>query len=219
MEYNLVGTGFKMLEQDRRTGQLYPLFINRFKAVSQGVWTKAENIPTRGYAVRPGWHILTDLPIAPQLLDESGQYRSRRGKYFRRVWCRVSFPMDVNYNTYLAANGLKDMKDRIPEDGFYQFKENVGTWFISGAIRIDSVLTDGDVKGILDMAGVDYNKAAREHIRSRFKVELPEDYTLYERNLIPQCCGSCQYQNIPLCSALCEYLDMYLRNEYEENDM
>lgn len=215
MEYRpqRIGTGFKMFEQDKRDGRLYPLFIGKYKPLSLGTWTKAENIPTKGYAVRPGWHILTGLPFAPQLIDKDGHYRSRRGKHFQRVWCRVSFVMDVDYNRYLADNGLRDMKDRIPENGCYLFKENVGIWYISGAIRVDSILTDGDVKGILDMNGLNYNLIVRDHLRSWFKVELPEEYTLYSYSLIPQCCGSCMYQHLPDCLSNCEMHDEFLRNE------
>jgi transposase len=50
----------------RCNGTLGPLFINRRQVIQPGVWLEAENWPTRGYAVRPGWHV-TLQPIAPHL--------------------------------------------------------------------------------------------------------------------------------------------------------
>jgi hypothetical protein len=60
----------------RRDGSLGPLFINRKLRVPLNQWLEAESCPTRGYALRPGWHC-TLQPIAPHL--------STRG----RVWCQV----------------------------------------------------------------------------------------------------------------------------------
>lgn len=60
----------------RKDGSLGPLFINRRMRVPVGEWLSAENHPTKGYAVRQGWHATT-APVAPHL--------STRG----RVWARV----------------------------------------------------------------------------------------------------------------------------------
>jgi len=60
----------------RKNNTLGPLFIGRKQIIKQGEWLKAECIPTKGYALRPGWHC-THAPIAPHL--------STKG----RVWCEV----------------------------------------------------------------------------------------------------------------------------------
>ena len=51
---------------ERKDGTLGPLFINRRQRVPIGKWVEAECHPTKGYAVRPGWHC-TSKPTAPHL--------------------------------------------------------------------------------------------------------------------------------------------------------
>jgi len=67
--------GYKLLRK-RKDGTLGPLFINRGQRIPVGVWLEAESHPTKGYALRPGWHV-TPNPEAPHL--------SMKG----RVWCEV----------------------------------------------------------------------------------------------------------------------------------
>jgi hypothetical protein len=50
----------------RKDGTIGPLFINRKLVIEPDVWMEAENHPTRGFAVRPGWHC-TLKPHAPHL--------------------------------------------------------------------------------------------------------------------------------------------------------
>lgn len=60
----------------RKDGTIGPLFINRKLVVESGKWMDAENHPTRGFAIRPGWHC-TLKPEAPHLsMDlKSGEVR------------------------------------------------------------------------------------------------------------------------------------------------
>jgi hypothetical protein len=60
----------------RADGSLGPLFINRSQRVPVGLWVDAENHPTKGYALRPGWHCAAE-PVAPHLKQSS-----------ERVWAR-----------------------------------------------------------------------------------------------------------------------------------
>jgi hypothetical protein len=60
----------------RKDGTLGPLFINRRQRITLGEWLPAESHPTKGFAVRPGWHC-SHLPHAPHLSDKD------------RVWCEV----------------------------------------------------------------------------------------------------------------------------------
>jgi hypothetical protein len=60
----------------RRDGSLGPLFINKRQIVPLNEWLPAESHPTKGYALRPGWHV-APAPYAPHL--------SERG----RVWAKV----------------------------------------------------------------------------------------------------------------------------------
>ena len=70
--------GYKLFRQ-RKDGTLGPLFINARLRVPVGTWLPAEDHPTKGYAHRPGWHILP-RPEADHL---------RQGG--DRVWAKVEF--------------------------------------------------------------------------------------------------------------------------------
>ena len=50
----------------KKDGKLYPLFINKTVATPIGEWMNAECHPTKGFAVRKGWHCCFK-PIAPHL--------------------------------------------------------------------------------------------------------------------------------------------------------
>lgn len=66
---------YKLLKL-RKNLSLGPLFINRKQIIEPGKWLEAQCFPTKGYALRPGWHC-THAPVAPHL--------SNKG----RVWCEV----------------------------------------------------------------------------------------------------------------------------------
>jgi hypothetical protein len=69
--------GYKLFRQ-RKDGTLGPLFINKRLKLSPDIVYKAECIPTKGFKVRPGWHICSK-PEAPHLSKKN------------RVWCKVWF--------------------------------------------------------------------------------------------------------------------------------
>ncbi len=69
--------GFKLVRK-RKDGTFGPLFINARLRIPQYEWIDAECHPTKGFKVRPGWHIC-DTPVAPHL--------NKKG----RVWMQVHF--------------------------------------------------------------------------------------------------------------------------------
>lgn len=71
--------GYKLVRQ-RADGTFGPLFINRNQRAEPGIWLWAENHPTSGFAVRPGWHICK-YPVAPHLTS----------KRENRVWVKVHY--------------------------------------------------------------------------------------------------------------------------------
>lgn len=159
-----IGHGYKLFEQDTRTGKLYPLFIGSREETPVGTWMIAQNIPTKGFANRPGWHIGSSLPDAPWLKGYSadnprGVFNSKRGKNFRRVWAEVSYPMDVDYQEELDRRGIRDIKDHTPENGYYTFREANGTWIIAGALRVDRILSEDERQQIFNEAGYDEQAA------------------------------------------------------------
>lgn len=58
----------------RKNGTLGPLFIDRKLQVPLNKWLEAKDVPTKGYAHRPGWHSGAE-PKAPHLSEKD------------RVWC------------------------------------------------------------------------------------------------------------------------------------
>ena len=90
---------YKLFSQ-RKSGTLGPLFINRKQIIPIDRWLKAENIPTKGFAVRPGWH--TAPSKAPYLSEKD------------RIWMEVEiknyykFDRPKNQGGYwLIANEMK----------------------------------------------------------------------------------------------------------------
>ena len=90
---------YKLLKL-RKDGSLGPLFINRKQRIPIGKTLIAENHPTPGYAVRPGWHC-TSKPIAPHL--------SKKG----RVWCKVEISKFERFNRPQNQGGLWFIAQRM----------------------------------------------------------------------------------------------------------
>ena len=59
-----------------KTGEITPLYINRILRLPFDIWLNAENHPTKGYAIRPYWHVC-ETPNAPHLSKKD------------RVWVEV----------------------------------------------------------------------------------------------------------------------------------
>lgn len=80
-----------------KDGSLHPLFINKKKPTPIGVWMDAECHPTKGFAVRQGWHCCFK-PIAPHLKETlaSGE---------KRVWCEVEVEDWKSYNRPESQGG------------------------------------------------------------------------------------------------------------------
>lgn len=59
-----------------KNGSISSLFINKKVRLSLNKWLKSKSFPTKGFAIRPGWHC-TVKPIAPHLSKKN------------RVWVQV----------------------------------------------------------------------------------------------------------------------------------
>ena len=73
-------TAYKLMRLGK-DGGVYPLFINKKEQTKFGIPLKAECFPTKGFAVRTGWHCCF-TPYAPHLKEKlaSGE---------RRIWVEV----------------------------------------------------------------------------------------------------------------------------------
>ena len=81
----------------KKDGKLYPLFINKTKSAPIGEWMEAECHPTKGFAVRKGWHC-TIIPKAPHL-------KMRLASGEERVWCEVEMEDYEFYERPLVQGG------------------------------------------------------------------------------------------------------------------
>ena len=75
-----------------KDGSLSPLFINKTQRIPIGEWLIAENHPTKGFAVRQGWHCTLE-PIAPHLSTKD------------RVWVMVEIEDFEYYNRPESQGG------------------------------------------------------------------------------------------------------------------
>ena len=150
-------TGYKLFEM-RDDGKLFPLFIGKTKETPVNEWVLAEIIDYHpNFAHRPGWHIGAKIPSAPWLMGADGTYKSQRGKRFQRVWCEVEYAADVDYTDEVMQLPKKCFTDRLPDGGFYAFRESGDRlWIIADRIRITRVLDNKERMEILNT--MDYNE-------------------------------------------------------------
>ena len=76
-----------------KSGELAPLFINKRLRLTMGKRYKAECHPTKGFAVRPGWHC-TAKPFAPHLSPNG------------RVWLEVEIDEYTEFTRPATQGGL-----------------------------------------------------------------------------------------------------------------
>ena len=128
-----------------RPGEIFPLFIGNQQSTPLNKWIEAEFIPTKGYADRPGWHSGM-LPSAPHLMKKDGSMAEGR------VWAEIEIPDDVDWQSEADSSKTQDIRDKVPEGGFYRFKVPARQgveWRISGAIKVNKLLTDREVSDII----------------------------------------------------------------------
>lgn len=152
--------GYKLFEQ-REDLKLFPLFIGKTKETPMNEWVMAEIIMDhKGFSHRPGWHLGTKLPSAPWLMSADGTYKSQRGKKFKRVWCEVEYVADIDYTEEVQNLPKKCFTDRLPNNGFYNFKESGNRlWVIADRIKITKIISEEERQEILKEANYDEMEA------------------------------------------------------------
>lgn len=152
--------GYKLFEQ-REDGKLFPLFIGKNNETPINEWVPAEIIMDhKGFAHRPGWHIGAAIPSAPWLMSADGIYKSQRGKRFKRVWCEVEYVADINYTEEVLNLPKKCFTDRLPDNGFYEFRESGDRlWIIADRIKITKIIDEEERIHILNSMNYDEVKA------------------------------------------------------------
>lgn len=166
--------GYKLFEM-RDDGKLFPLFIGKTKETLIGEWIPAEIIMDhKGFAHRPGWHIGATMPSAPWLMGADGTYKSQRGKRFKRVWCEVEYATEIDYTDVVAQLPKKCFTDRLPDGGFYNFRESGDRlWVIADRIKVIRILTEQERMEILERMEYDeeaefapYKKAMEKRMKA-----------------------------------------------------
>ena len=137
------------------------------------------------YALRPGWHA-TSAPSARHIGSTDG---GKEVKYRRpdERWFEIEISADNDYNDearerYMAShpkakrddvysNMKGDITDKIPEDGFYNFKTNSNanpkqSWYISGSIRIVRPIGEKEAQQICDKEGVAHDLPYKDGIKN-----------------------------------------------------
>ena len=152
--------GWKLFEMDS-DGKLFPLFIDKKEETPMNEWVMAKIIEHHPqFAHRPGWHLGALLPSAPWLLGADGTYKSQRGKRFKRVWCEVEYVADIDYTEEVLTLPKKCFTDRLPDGGFYNFRESGNRlWIIADRIKVTRVLSEEERQEILKEANYDEMEA------------------------------------------------------------
>lgn len=148
--------GYKLLEVDPQ-GRLFPLFIGNKKEILLKTFLKAENLPTKGFARRSGWH-LGRIPSAPWLMNSKGEYGSKRGKGWKRAWYIVAYNATNDY-TEEALKQPKKCFEEVPENGFYTFFEKGKClWYITSEAIVLEPLEEKERQEILKQLNFDEKK-------------------------------------------------------------
>ena len=97
---------YKLLRRKKRDGKLYPLFINKTIPTPIGKWMQAECFPTKGFAIRKGWHVCYSTMNAPHL-----KMRLAYGE--QRVWVKVEVEDWTTYNRPESQGGTWILAQRM----------------------------------------------------------------------------------------------------------
>lgn len=117
-------------------------------------------------AFRPGWH-LGDLPRASQF-DRVNPETGKKELFPENfVWAEVEYAKDVDYQEEAMSYGYTENGKfrhayaglpRLPENGYYRYRTNPNPdtvpWVITGAMKVNRLLSDAEVNAILEENGV-----------------------------------------------------------------
>lgn len=117
-------------------------------------------------AFRPGWH-LGDIPRASQF-DRLNQATGKKELFPENfVWAECEYAKDVDYQKEAMSYGYTENGKyrhsyaglpRIPKDGYYRYRTNPNPetvpWVITGAMKVNRLLSDAEVNSILEKNGV-----------------------------------------------------------------
>lgn len=93
------------LFRELKSGEITSLFINKSRKLPHNEWMESDNYPTKGFAVREGWHCTAE-PNAPHLKMElkSGE---------KRVWKKVMIEDFTEFNRPENQGGMWYLAKRM----------------------------------------------------------------------------------------------------------
>lgn len=117
-------------------------------------------------AYRPGWH-LGEVPEAKQFYTKDKQTGEKKQKK-NFVWAECEIAADFDYQEEAMSYGYnKNGKfqhslaglPKIPKDGYYTYRTNpdptTKPWYITGAMKVNRILTDAETNKILRDHGIE----------------------------------------------------------------
>lgn len=161
---------------------------------------------------RPGWH-LGDIPRASQF-DRTNKETGEKEFPKDFVWAECEYTMDIDYQPESDEQGYmrigKDGKPyrsdkyqhslaglpKLPKDGYYKYRTNprpdTVPWVITGAIKVNKLLSDDEVNNILKSKGIEPIhrqggdktlselglKESNNKYLDVYKLELDEDFNI-----------------------------------------
>ena len=163
-----------------KNGKLYPLYIYAKEETPIGVWIEAKvGIVTEdgnhvksklgNLALRPGWHSC-GLPYAGHIGKRSGDRKLLQAS--DTVWCEIEISDNIDYTLLARQNGtnkngkvnpVKCCLKEVPVFGYYEFRTNplaTVPWYISGAIKVNRILSNDEVAGICRANGIEPQEPA-----------------------------------------------------------
>jgi hypothetical protein len=161
---------------EKHPGKLFPLFVDANTPVEMGKWVHAKIGEQSGekvkskigpLAMRPGWHA-GDLPVATHIGEKSHpKLTAPDTRPHNHAWAEVEMPNDVDWQSEANKRGMNKkgeliskhahITDQVPNGGHYRYKTNpnmTGNWLIGGAMKVNKILSDADVKKINERHGV-----------------------------------------------------------------
>lgn len=144
-------------------------------------------------AFRPGWH-LGDLPRASQF-DRVNPETGKKELFPENfVWAEVEYAKDVDYQEEAMSYGYTENGKfrhayaglpRLPENGYYRYRTNpkpdTVPWIITGAMKVNRLLSDAEVNEILAKNGVEpVHRQGGDVGLEKFGVEGDVKYSLSE---------------------------------------
>ena len=146
---------------------------------------------------RPGWH-LGEIPYALQFnrLDSETGERELFPKDF--VWAEVEYANDVDYQQEAMSYGYTENGNfrhsyaglpRVPENGAYTYRTNpnpeTDPWIITGAMKVNRLLTPTEVDEIVKEAGREPQKRQKGAITDE-QIEKLNDEILRRNASTPE---------------------------------